>query len=104
MSKKEIAIQKTIWNPHYEIAIFVQENGKDFIALPLTLEEYKEGVEVTQTVAFSKEELQEFFNELWKLGFRPNDGTGNSGHVEAIKYHLEDMRKIAFKEVSNEEE
>ena len=43
-------------------------------------------------------DLQNIFNELWKIGFRPKDGTGNSGHVEAMKYHLEDMRKLVFKE------
>lgn len=27
--------------------------------------------------------------------YRPKDGTGNAGHLEAVKYHLEDMRQLA---------
>ncbi len=42
--------------------------------------------------------LQSLFNQLWNIGLRPKDGTGNSGHVESIRYHLEDMRKLVFKE------
>lgn len=42
------------------------------------------------------EQAQELFNKLWQLGFRPKDGTGNGGHIEALKYHLEDMRRLVF--------
>lgn len=44
-----------------------------------------------------KKTMQDLFNQLWREGFRPADGTGNSGHIEAMKYHLEDMRKLVFK-------
>ncbi len=33
-------------------------------------------------------------NELWRVGYRPNDGTGAIAHTEAIQGHLDDMRKI----------
>ncbi len=40
---------------------------------------------------------QRLFDQLWDMGFRPADGTGNSGHIAALKYHLEDLRKLVFK-------
>lgn len=40
---------------------------------------------------------QSLFDALWKAGFRPNQGESSVAHVEALKYHLEDMRKLAFK-------
>lgn len=46
----------------------------------------------------SQDDMQAMFDQLWTLGFRPLDGTGNGGHIEAMKYHLEDMRKLVFKE------
>jgi len=51
---------------------------------------------VKPTFSLSDRKAQELFNELWNLGFRPVDGTGNGGHLEALKYHLEDMRKLVF--------
>ena len=41
-------------------------------------------------------EAQELFNRLWALGYRPADGTGNSGHIAALQNHLEDMRRLVF--------
>lgn len=48
------------------------------------------------------EVLQNLFNDLWREGFRPADGTGNAGHLEAIQGHLDDMRKIAFRKLGIE--
>lgn len=42
--------------------------------------------------------MQDIFNQLWKIGLRPKDGTGNSGHIAALQYHLEDMRNLVFRE------
>lgn len=38
---------------------------------------------------------QHLMNELWKEGVRPSD-IGTAGHLESVKYHLEDMRKLVF--------
>ncbi len=40
---------------------------------------------------------QSLFDALWSAGYRPNKGESSVAHVEALKYHLEDMRKLAFK-------
>ncbi len=48
-------------------------------------------------LTLSEDDMQAMFDQLWTLGFRPQDGTGNGGHIEALKYHLEDMRKLVFK-------
>lgn len=51
------------------------------------------------TLSFEYEEAQQLINELWRLGYRPKDGTGAIAHTEAMQAHLEDMRKIAFAEL-----
>ena len=38
---------------------------------------------------------QHLMNELWREGVRPSD-IGTAGHLESVKYHLEDMRKLVF--------
>lgn len=66
------------------------------IVTALTVEEVKIGGFVEPSFRLESREVQELFDDLWKQGFRPKDGTGNGGHVEAIKYHLEDMRRLVF--------
>lgn len=98
----EIRFHDSPWNDCYEIAFFSKEFGKMFISDPLTMKEHAKHAMITPTARLSRNSMQGLFNELWKSGFRPKDGTGNSGHVEALKYHLEDMRKLIFN-VSTEE-
>ncbi len=44
------------------------------------------------------EDAQQLINELWRVGMRPHNGEGTSAQVDALKYHLEDMRKLVFDE------
>ena len=42
-------------------------------------------------------DAQLLMDELWRCGLRPSEGTGSAGALAAVQYHLEDMRRIAFK-------
>ena len=42
---------------------------------------------------------QKLMDELWRIGIRPSNGEGNVGQIGAMKEHLNDMRKIAFKQL-----
>ncbi len=70
--------------------------GDRRIVTNMTIETVKYGEHVKPSFTLGSNEVQELFNRLWQQGFRPKDGTGNGGHVEALKYHLEDMRKLVF--------
>ena len=52
------------------------------------------------TARFDRKAVQLMFDMLWEEGFRPKDGTGDGGHMAAMSYHLEDMRKLVFKDKS----
>jgi hypothetical protein len=39
---------------------------------------------------------QELLNDLWKAGFRPHDGQGGMAHIDAMKEHLADLRRLVF--------
>lgn len=45
------------------------------------------------------EAAQQLVNSLWEVGIRPSAAKGSAGQLSAVQYHLEDMRKIAFKNV-----
>lgn len=46
----------------------------------------------------SQKELQYLMDSMWRKGIRPSNGEGSVGEIGALKYHLEDMRKLVFKE------
>ena len=66
------------------------------VVTSMTIETVKPGTFLKPSFNLHNAQVQELFDQLWKLGYRPKDGTGNGGHVEALKYHLEDMRKLVF--------
>ena len=42
-----------------------------------------------------EEDAQVLLDELINAGFRPTK-EGYAGHLDSVKYHLEDMRKLVF--------
>ena len=86
-------VQRNFWNDAVDI-LLVQ--GKS-VAAPLTMIPREEGMLLQPTLTLHQEDAQSLFNQLWAQGFRPKDGTGNSGHIASMQYHLEDMRKLVFK-------
>lgn len=71
-------------------------NDRKQVILPVTLKSRERGTQQEPFLDLGRDEAQQLFESLWKAGFRPKDGTGNGGHIEAIKYHLEDMRRLVF--------
>ena len=81
--------------------IFVNQLGRPderSIAEPLTFRDLTkddEAMRLDPTFYIQHEDAQHLMNELWKIGIRPSD-IGTAGHLESVKYHLEDMRKLVF--------
>lgn len=48
------------------------------------------------TFTISSEAAQVLVNHLWELGLRPSEYKGQESTVSAVKYHLEDMRRLVF--------
>ncbi len=46
------------------------------------------------------EEAQQLMDELYHCGVRPSQAAGSAGQLDAVKYHLEDMRTIALKKAT----
>tara|TARA_R110000796_G_scaffold247856_1_gene373869 strand:+ start:1139 stop:1492 length:354 start_codon:yes stop_codon:yes gene_type:complete len=64
----------------------------------------EEGVELHEpgmfrspTLDISREQAERLMSQLWAEGIRPN-GWGHEGQVDALKAHLEDMRRLALPE------
>jgi len=102
-----VFINSNEWSDSYEVYI-IEENyeGKRFIAKPMNLEfkEHKEGDREEPSIkisrVFGKETnfLQALSDALSKAGYSPIFVEENKGELKATKTHLEDMRKLVFKE------
>ena len=53
---------------------------------------------VQESGMMTKEDAQVLMDDLWHCGIRPTEGSGSAGSLKATEYHLEDMRKLVFKE------
>lgn len=69
------------------------ENGR------LTLEEMKETLTDVRPLfsVHGRETVQSLMDQLWRLGLRPTEGHTSGAVVQAKDKHLEDLRKIVFK-------
>lgn len=78
--------------------LFKAEDGKS-IAEPInfTIKQIDGGY-MQPTLRLTHDEPQQLMNELWRCGIRPKNGEGTDAQVNALKYHLEDMRKLVFKD------
>jgi hypothetical protein len=81
------------------IAVFARHkdnNGRVFIAQSVSFAEQDEGVVSSPMMEMRPCEVQQLMDELWRIGFRPTEGTGSAGSLAATERHLADMRKLAF--------
>jgi len=73
--------------------------------MSLVIKRFDHGVDVEPTFRFEEhngeEFLQSLVNALVSIGYKPDEVKASDKQVEAIKYHLEDMRRLVFKEEGN---
>lgn len=58
---------------------------------------YIEQGSITPAAAFAltEAEAQSLIDDLYRAGLRPTDARGTAGQLDAMKAHLEDMRRLA---------
>lgn len=86
-----------------EIVIGYYEDKKIYILHNEQFNKYNEGERIEPTLRLSYPFMQdaniltELVDSLIEQGAKPTKPIKNNEELEAIKYHLEDMRKIVFK-------
>ena len=103
MVTSRIRVAKNIYGDNYEFVIWQKHsNGKCFAGKPIIFEEtdeYGMAHQPTFSICYDdKKFIQDFFDELYRLGFRPTAEVEEPKAIKAIQYHLEDMRRLVFKE------
>lgn len=67
-----------------------------YVATSISFSKHKIGQWVDPLLNLQREEAQQLMDELWNAGVRPVGAAGSAGQLDAVKYHLEDMRKLVF--------
>jgi len=79
------------------------DDGARFIAeqTELAFTTFEDGAYLKPTFIFSRRIGEEFLSglasALVKAGYRPEELKAGQAEVEALRYHLEDMRSLVFK-------
>ena len=69
---------------------------------PVTMEAVNldDPVALPPTFSLSLQSAQAFMDALWGTGIRPTEN-GSAGQLDAMKAHLEDMRRLVFEGVKH---
>lgn len=96
-----ISAQREIWSDAIAIRVGLKgPNGFD-VATPVIMVGVEPGEMTQPMIKLPFDAAQRLMDELWQAGCRPSQSVGTAGQVEAVKYHLEDMRRLVFKEGAN---
>ena len=98
----EFRAARPIWTDRLELYAKQTINGETFaiVAAGIEVKPIEKGLVWPLFVdipIWQDDSGQSLFDALWSVGYRPHSGESSSAHVEAMKYHLEDMRKLVFK-------
>jgi hypothetical protein len=82
--------------PEHKTTFFVRQvdDGLNFCGIAPEVAEA--GSDSAPAFYLSPEDAQLLMNSLWDCGLRPLQAAGSTGQLDAVKYHLEDMRRIVF--------
>lgn len=93
-----INAQREIWSDAIAIRFGIKSESGFAVAMPAMMVNIEPGEMTQPMLKLPLEAAQRLMDELWQAGVKPSQSIGSTGQVEAIKYHLEDMRKLVFNE------
>lgn len=80
-----------------DITLHMRVGNSNSVATSITFTEVAPGSYRDPLLRLKPDEAQELMDQLYAVGVRPSAAAGSAGQLEAVKYHLEDMRKLVFK-------
>jgi len=96
-----ILVDETDYGFNMRLLISRQFGGKEFLAAPLVMREHVPGLVYTEEPTFQgsmregRAFMQGVLDAAWKMGLRPTGAPDPVNELKAVRYHLEDMRRIA---------
>lgn len=93
----KVYAQQCVWADSIELRVGKDINRKFYVATPIQFELHKAEEVSEPCITLLREEAQSWIDALYSVGLRPSQAVGSAGQLDAVKYHLEDMRKLVFK-------
>lgn len=100
----DILASKDIRTRKIQIAVFDREpkDGITLVAESVVFSPVDEDMALDEpTLSLDYEDAVRLMDELWNCGIRPTE-VGSPGELAAVKYHLEDMRRLVLGTQSKE--
>jgi hypothetical protein len=85
------------WNNDIKILLKQRSGNGVATAEPIVMQTREEGELYQPSFRLKQHQAQVLMDDLWHTGLRPTEGTGSAGALAATERHLEDMKKIVFK-------
>ncbi len=96
----KVRAEKQPWNDGISLHLFERlPDGNISLLAGLQFETISpaEAVYPGEAINLPYEVAQQLIDSLWDCGLRPSEGTGSAGAMAATQKHLEDMRRLVFK-------
>lgn len=72
--------------------------GKIGVISPVLVTETRDGLKHPPFISLDDYSAQILMDTMWEAGIRPAASKSSIGQLDAVQYHLEDMRKLVFNE------
>lgn len=96
----EFRADRPIWSDSFKLYAKQTINGQVYalVAGPIQIKPAERSMMWPEfmDLTLTDDAGQSLFDALWAAGFRPKGGESSVAHVEAMKEHLGDMRKLVF--------
>lgn len=94
-----VHVERPIWKDGVDVHIYERTDEKIYVhVFTVTRKEYgrHDLISEPSSLPMTDELAQQLMDGLWRVGVRPRNGESSMAHVDAMKYHLEDMRRLVF--------
>lgn len=92
----EFRLERT---PFSSFGIELRARSDNGFLNPVSFSDVEDGMIIPPALSMKPGDAQQLMDELWRCGIRPTEGSGSAGSLAATQSHLEDMKKIAFKQL-----
>ena len=98
-TKLKFHAERRWMNNRINLQLSSHHNDKVALACNITFKEIEpEEYNDECLLKLKPDEAQDLMDVLYAAGIRPSQAAGSAGQLDAVKYHLEDMRTLVLRE------
>lgn len=95
--------RKEPWKLSISLYLAQKRGERIAVAQPVQFVETDPYITGLPMLELDVKEAQRLMDELWDCGLRPSEGSGSAGALAATQRHLDDMRRLVFRPITNDD-